>query len=338
MGSPISPVFSEIFLQTLESEIVLGHPDILFYKRYVDDVYAVIKSSSKQDILASLNGFHPNIQFTCESEQDNQLPFLDVLAIRKDDGSIRRRVYRKSTHTGRYLNFGSYHHKSHKISVIDSLMYRAFIISDPEYLDEELLHIMRNLSSNGYPKHLIKHRIAVMKKRVHDPKVEESKIRIILPFVGSLTSTLTSYIGKKLSCNFGFIPGQKIKNQICSYKDKPPPEDIGVYKIKCSCNQCYYGETRRSLKIRKKEHLQQTKLKDPSSAVAIHMVANPSHNMGLDSASLIVREERNFFRKFLEGLYIRKAASSNIHLMNRDTGMDINPLWSTLLLPLINNP
>lgn len=45
---------------------------------------------------------HPSIKFTVEQEQDGQLPFLDVLVM-KVEGRLVTSVYRKPTHTERYI-------------------------------------------------------------------------------------------------------------------------------------------------------------------------------------------------------------------------------------------
>ncbi|XP_021965743.1 uncharacterized protein LOC110860936 [Folsomia candida] len=154
MGSPISPVFAEFCLQELEEQLILNNPDIPFYQRFVDDSNGCIKAGKKDSILQSLNSFHPSIQFTCETEESRKLPFLDVLISRDEDGTIHRQVYRKPTHTGRYLNYNSFHHPSQKLAVIDALSYRAFKICDDEYLENELNLITSSLMTNGYPKNL----------------------------------------------------------------------------------------------------------------------------------------------------------------------------------------
>ena len=48
------------------------------WNRYVDDVFSVIKKSNVESFLEHLNEQDPNIGFTTEEEQNNELPFLDV--------------------------------------------------------------------------------------------------------------------------------------------------------------------------------------------------------------------------------------------------------------------
>ena len=46
-----------------------------------------------------LNSVDPNINFTMELEQDDNLAFLDVLVMRTQDGKLATKVHRKPTHT-----------------------------------------------------------------------------------------------------------------------------------------------------------------------------------------------------------------------------------------------
>ena len=48
--------------------------------------------------LGYLNSKHKNISFTVEVENDNKLPFLDIL-VTKDNGSLDTTVFRKNTVT-----------------------------------------------------------------------------------------------------------------------------------------------------------------------------------------------------------------------------------------------
>ena len=57
-----------------------------------------------------LNKIDQHITFTIEHEQDGQIPFLDTL-VSRNDGTVTTKVYRKPSHTDRYLDFRSHHDK-----------------------------------------------------------------------------------------------------------------------------------------------------------------------------------------------------------------------------------
>ncbi|XP_021964151.2 uncharacterized protein LOC110859501 [Folsomia candida] len=293
MGSPISPIIAEFCLQELEEKVVLDHPDIAFFKRFVDDGFACIRIGSKEQILQALNNFHPCIQFTCESEVNMKIPFLDVLVTRDNMGIVHRQVYRKPTHTGRYLNYHSYHHPSQKIAVIDALAYRALSICDDEFLEDELKFITDSLTKNGYPRSLINMRLSRMKDKFtnqlqsqnQDP--EDQSPRIILPYMGPVTHRITAFLQKKLKCKFGYLTGKKMKQILCSYKENPPPDKIGIYRIRCSCPSDYIGETGRPLHLRTREHLNDIRKKNIKSALALHMLEKPNHQINQDSADFL---------------------------------------------------
>ena len=54
------------------------------WKRKVDDTISCIKEESIEHVLSKLNDYHDNIELTCEIENDDKLPFSDVLVICKD--------------------------------------------------------------------------------------------------------------------------------------------------------------------------------------------------------------------------------------------------------------
>ena len=75
--------------------------------------------------LDDLNSLCPTIQFTMEMEKDGSLPFLDTLFTRREDGRVNIGVYRKTTHTDRYLQY-TLHHPAHmKRGVAFCFFHRA---------------------------------------------------------------------------------------------------------------------------------------------------------------------------------------------------------------------
>ena len=92
-----------------------------------------------------------------EQETEGRLPFLDSLVTREEDGTLKVSVYSKSTHTDRYLPFGSHHPAHVKRGVVRSLVRRAEdISSNDEVLKKEMGHLRKVLAVNGYPSNLVR--------------------------------------------------------------------------------------------------------------------------------------------------------------------------------------
>ncbi|BHF61487.1 hypothetical protein SprV_0100446200 [Sparganum proliferum] len=120
MGSPISGLTAEAVLQRLES-LVFRHHRPKFWARYVDDTFVVIERDQVLTLKKHLNAVFPDIQFTMEEKENNQLAFLDVIVCRKDGGGLKTKVVRKATNTTQILNFNSNHPISHKRSCARTL-------------------------------------------------------------------------------------------------------------------------------------------------------------------------------------------------------------------------
>ena len=50
-----------------------------------------------------------------------------------------------------------------------------------------------------------------------------------------------------------------------------------IYKITCTCNATYVGETGRSLEVRIAEHMKSSQKGDLKSAISEHLVQSPTH-------------------------------------------------------------
>uniref|UniRef100_A0AAR5PP89 Reverse transcriptase domain-containing protein n=1 Tax=Dendroctonus ponderosae TaxID=77166 RepID=A0AAR5PP89_DENPD len=123
MGSPLSPVVANLFMEKFEETLLSTAPlkPTIWY-RHVDDTFVLWRHGRKNlDIfLDHLNKQHTDIQFTMEVEQNHQLAFLDVLVSRLSN-RLNHKVYRKATHTDRYLHKLSNHHPSQKPEIIKTL-------------------------------------------------------------------------------------------------------------------------------------------------------------------------------------------------------------------------
>ena len=81
MGSPLSPVIANIYMQDLECRILTTVPlKPSLWLRYVDDTFDIWKHGDRelQGFLAHLNDQCAEIHFTMERESEGSIPFLDV--------------------------------------------------------------------------------------------------------------------------------------------------------------------------------------------------------------------------------------------------------------------
>lgn len=341
MGSALAPVLSEVFLQYIENNIFKqDFKDLQLYMRYVDDCL-IIWNGTEDKLRSFLNTFNqqdPDIKFTIELENNHSLPFLDVL-ITKRETRFDLSVYRKPTHSDRYLRYDSYNHPIIKNSVVYSLVDRAFIVcsSDLE-LKAELDHIKDVLIGNGYPQQVIDKVISRRKistKTKSSPKTEEDKPFLSLPYIKGITDILSSKL-TKLGFKVFFPSGMTVSSFLNKGKDKITSDPPGVYEIPCSCGDTYIGRTMRSLHHRLKEHadsidacLKKTKLKeeDTFSALAHHIFENPSHSVDFDQAQLIAIVPQLLKQKIREALEIAK----NKPAINKDNGeFRISEIWEPI--------
>jgi hypothetical protein len=108
MGSPLSPILADLYMKKMEREIMdKGKEKIKFWKRYVDDVFAIIHGNGdSEEILHQANNISLTVKFSVEQEKDDSLPFLDIVITRREN-HLETSVYRKKTDSGRYLHYDS---------------------------------------------------------------------------------------------------------------------------------------------------------------------------------------------------------------------------------------
>ena len=121
------------------------------WKRFVDDTITSIKPMSIPYVINVLNSFDSNIEFTYEEEKDGQIPFLDVLLVRKND-IFETAVHRKPTNYGIYLHWNSFAPNTWKRRTLRSIITRAYdVCSNDEFLKQELSKINTDfLKISGY--------------------------------------------------------------------------------------------------------------------------------------------------------------------------------------------
>ena len=112
MGSPLSPIIANLFMENFkQNALSTAHSKPEWWLRYVDDTFIIWAHGREElvNFVDHLNKQSNSIKFTMEMEENNSLPFLDTLIIRKQDGGISHKVHRNKTHTEQYLHALSHH-------------------------------------------------------------------------------------------------------------------------------------------------------------------------------------------------------------------------------------
>ena len=341
MGSPASPCIANLFMIKFEKTALESFPvPPKLWRRYVDDVFSIVRRDQVNNLLQHLNAQHPNITFTTEMEKDHKLPFMDV-SVHRVQNRLRTSVYRKPTHTGRYLNFESNHTNTAKRSVIHSLIDRMEYVTleGEDAKDKEMEQIERDLQMNGFPtlfiqnttKRRFKNRATYLQPSL-DSKVIEAVAAI--PYVRGVSESI-SRILKKVNIRTVMRPDKLKWKLMKRAKDSVLAEDTTgvVYAIGCAdCPQIYIGETARTAKQRTREHKCHTNMGHTEmSAIAEH-AHNESHNIYW-KARVIARDQHTTKRKIKESMAINRAkkASGASRLMNKDSGLELSNIWLDLL-------
>ena len=328
MGSPLGPLFANVFMCELENHIVpqLENHMVPWY-RYVDDTFTFINPNLINNVLEKLNAYHPNIQFTYELEKFNKISFLNVLVSKMIDGKLTTTVYRKPTNTDLYINWYSHSPNNWKVGTFTNLVRRAVdICSNDTLLETELKYLEKVfLDINQYPYKVVKEVISKERNRrnvnvvnssnnVESNEVQQQEMTSIvsmnLPYAGFKGENIINKLKKDLRKKVN------IKTQV-TYKAKKLGSKFLVkdeikfankhnitYEGKCpTCENKYVGQT----KCRCVKRIIQHNSKDKQSNLLRHSKNTKHTRVWLKDFKIIgTGYSSDFKRKMSEALHIKE--------------------------------
>lgn len=289
MGSPLSPLMADVFMDHFESQHIVGNADILYYFRYVDDLILCWTGSMSQldDFINDLNNKHPKIKFKKELEQNNSLNFLD-LTISKVNNKHQFQIFRKPTHTDIVIPACSTHPWQHKAAAFHCYIHRLLSVplSEDNY-NLELNNIYHLAVTNGYKKSLIdsiirKKQAGIANSLLYaaQPIQPIEKYKASITYIGKVSDKICKIL-KSNGVNVAFKTNNTLQSMLFNGKDKVEKgKKSGVYKLACGdCNKVYVGQTGRSFNTRYKEHVACFRHNHPDkSNFAKHLLEN-DHNL-----------------------------------------------------------
>ena len=331
MGSPVSPIVADIYMEDFEETALSTAPNPpSLWLRYVDDTFVLLHVYNIDSFTSHINSIDPKIQFTTEPETDGKLPFLDLCIHINDDGSTRITVYRKPTHTDQYLNFASNHPVIHKQSVVRTLMNRAnnYITTEADRR-QEVAHVKQALRANDYTEWSLIPPRPRQRPTTSAGQSNTSRPTVGLPYLRGMSEELCR-VFRSHGVQTYLKPINTLRDQLVHPKDPTPTQSKScvVYKLTCEedSSHTYIGETKRTLTTRVKEH--QKICSAVPTAIGEHIAAT-GHTISLASAQVLCREEHKTSRKVKEAVFIKQQKPT----INRDTGVYLPPVYDAILLP-----
>ena len=247
--------------------------------------------------------------------------------MRKADGSLTFRIYRKPCHAGNYLHAFSHQPLSQKSTVIRGLFLRAFRYCDPQYLQEELQLVEHSFLQLGYTETFIqKCRISAYKGRMNEVKIENLRSLQELPFAGNIVAPVEkpqplatialpfhpcmlklrprlSEMGIRLAFTTNSAIGRQLRRK-SSARVQPRGS---VYVVNCSgCDQVYVGQTGKPVEDRMEGHARDPTNETTYSAVHRHN-ALPGHIMDLCNPTPVFKSDCKTTRTTVEAALLHVA-------------------------------
>lgn len=341
MGSPLSSILAEIFLNHIENKHLFTEANryrekMVFYYRYVDDTIVLFNGNSRQLTLLNtyLCSMHKKIKFTLEEEKNNSLNFLD-LTISKQDNHFTFKIYRKPTCTDQTIHADSHHPYSQKVAAYNSFVHRLLTVPMKSSDYNEEINILKHIAvMNGFNSNLIDKLIA--KHLMKSPyKLKEQKTYISADYGSSLSHTFKNIMNKN-NITVSFKTRNKLGSLLKERTNTQTPiyDKCGVYKINCTdCQSYYIGQTSRSFKKRFKEHLPRKTTTPQTSNFAEHLV-NQNHsytNINSNMEVLHFSKDR-LIRNTLEEFEIYKAVKSHsFNVLNDKLSFQSNYIYNTAI-------
>ncbi|BHF79571.1 hypothetical protein SprV_0702269200 [Sparganum proliferum] len=268
MGLPILGFIVEAVLQRLES-LVFQHHRPKYCAWYVDDTLVAIERDPVLTSKERLNSVFPDIQFTMEKDENNQLAFLDV------------------------------HPIGHKRSYVRTL--HRLVETHCEELEDKVAesqYLRRVYRENG---HMRNYANRCMRKRGKRQNRADPKFWRAIPYIKNVSEAV-SRLPAPLRFGVAHRPEATIRRQAMRPKDPLPRQETSgvVYRIWCVCWQSnYVGETGRLLRTRIAEDAAEERRNDVKSQVAAHST-RPGHTSMFNETEILARGNNRVNRELLE--------------------------------------
>src|SRR5277367_2595750 len=206
MGSSLSGLLASIFIYYhIESNPLFSPPQIIYYKRYVDDTILLVDDNDPNfhfsTNVQNINTIHPAIKFTFEKENNQTLEFLDLTITRIPANKFIFSVAHKPYSIINPINWLSNHPPAMKLAIYKNYIDRAIKFSSlSTNLWKEICIITYRFHLQKYPVHTlinVLHKILPSKltTEIYNTLINKNK-----------TINLDDTIRHSNTLNYGLVP------------------------------------------------------------------------------------------------------------------------------------
>ena len=162
MGTKMAVVFANIFMGTVESQILRRSVlKPLVWKRFIDDIFSIwnINKDQVTQFIEQANSHHPTIKFTAEIS-DTDTTFLDTSIYKGErfanESILDIKTHFKATETFQYTHFSSCHPPGVKKGFIKGEALRLLRTNSSETTFKTAVsNFKTHLKERGFPETLI---------------------------------------------------------------------------------------------------------------------------------------------------------------------------------------
>ena len=224
MGTKVAVAFANIFMSTVETEIISKSKiKPLEWKRYIDDVFSLwdTKREAIDQFILEANRHHPTIKFTAEISN-----FLDTTIFKGErfykDSIFDIRMHFKLTETFQYMHFSSCHAPGVKKAFIKGEALRLLRTNSSKATYEENEKKFRShLCVRGYPDNLVNKVLAEVKFSDRKSALQQRPQKVqngLMPFVTQYNPSVPN-LKKILMSKWRLIENQPLLREI--YREPP---------------------------------------------------------------------------------------------------------------------
>ena len=188
-------------------EICLQSTSFQYNNIYYEQIEGTVMGSPLSPVIANLY-----MEFF-------KLPFLDVQLVR-NGSSLETSVYRKKTHTDRYLHYNSHHHPRVKVGtcIVKTLKDRASRICQSSKLRGEISRLQEVFEDNGYSTAVVKKVLQRRKlARPTDTEDKQEMKTLCLPYAQGLSERIERTC-KKLDVRAVFKSSKTLRGHLWGSK------------------------------------------------------------------------------------------------------------------------